>query len=150
MTDKLIGKTIGTIVLAGVLALGNIGCSKEKDHSEYNYNGKIGEDEVFFYERENSSWFKEDYNILEINKPDGRFIRYTDEKGEDLIVDDVYISKKGVKDLRVAVGYDSNNEVDQPVLKEAQKQFDLYLQKIKETKTQEQNEKINQSIEDLK
>ena len=39
-----IRKTLTSIVLAGALALGGAGCSK--NNPEYHFNGKIGEEQV--------------------------------------------------------------------------------------------------------
>jgi len=130
-----IKKTLISIVLAGALALGISGC--RKDHSQYVYNGKIGEDQVTFTEKK---YFlgSDDDNILIVKKSDGRFIRYVDRLGEDLKLENVEIKANGQ-----TINYTANDEVGKPILAEAQKQFDVYLQKIKETRT-------NQGLENLK
>ena len=69
-----IRKTLTSIVLAGALALGTAGCSR--DHSQYKYDGKIGEDQVKFTEK-GYGLFPDD-NILTVKKLDGRIIQYVD------------------------------------------------------------------------
>ena len=59
-----IRKTLTSIVLAGALALGTAGCSR--DHSQYKYDGKIGEDQVKFTEK-GYGLFPDD-NILTVKK----------------------------------------------------------------------------------
>ncbi|MBS3108086.1 hypothetical protein J4468_04190 [Candidatus Woesearchaeota archaeon] len=127
-------KTLTLIVLVGALGLGTAGCSRS--HSQYAYDGKIGEDQVTFTEKKYS--FIADDNILTIKKPDGRVIKYADIFGEDLKLECVEITANGQ-----TTKYTANNEVGKPILEEAQKQFDVYMQQIKEIRT-------NQGLENLK
>ncbi len=127
-----IKKTLGKIVLYGTL-LGLTGCSV---NSQYDYNGKIGKDQVAFT---NSPLYK---NILTITKSDGKIIRYIDSRNGDLKLEYVDIAKNGQTER-----FDKS---DGPVLKEAQKQFDIYLEQILKIKTQLRNGKVNRGLEDLK
>ena len=131
-----IRKTLTSIVLAGALALSTAGCSNRVDHSQYKYDGKIGEDQVTFTEK--SYGFSVDDNILTVTKSDGRVIKYVDSKGEDLKLEYVEISKNGQ-----TTKYTADDEIGKPILGEAQKQFDAYIQQIKEIRT-------NQGLENLK
>jgi len=140
-----IKQTLTSIVLAGALALGTVGCNIDYhlDHSQYTYDGKIGEDKVTFTETE--CFAAEDDNILTITKPDGRVIKYVDRLKEDLKLEYVQITANGQ-----TTKYTADDEVGKSILKEAQKQFDVYLQKIDEAKAQERKERINQGLENLK
>lgn len=140
-----IRKTLTGIVLAGALALGSTGCGG-KDYSMYCYNGKIGEDQVTFTQRR-YIYLPSD-NILTVTKPDGRIIKYGDKFKDDLKLDYVQITKGGL-----TTEY-THDEIGKPVLEEAQKQFDIYLQKIKETKIRDaqkiKENKIREGLENLK
>lgn len=127
----------------GFLSLPLIFGSCSKDHSQYKYKGKIGEDQVTF--KEIRLLIVSDNNILTSTKPDGREIKYMDMWGEDLKLEYVEITRNGQ-----TTKYTADDEVGKPVLEEAQKQFDYYLQKIDEAKTQEKNDRINQGLENLK
>ncbi len=130
-----IRKTLTSIVLVGTLALGAVGCSK--DHSQYKYDGKIGEDQVTFIEKD-YFFNAADDNILTVTKQDGRVIKYVDRLGEDLKLEYVEITQSGQ-----TTKYTADDEVGKSILEEAQKQFDAYIQQIKETRT-------NQGLNDLK
>ena len=125
-------RTIGVLVLAGTLALS--GCSK--DHSQYRYDDKIGEDHVTFTEEKFT--IGADDNILTVRKPDGRTIKYIDRRGENLKLEGVEFTNDGE-----TTRYTANDEVGKPILEEAQKQFDVYLERILEIKTE-------QGLENLK
>ncbi len=127
-------KTLTSIVLVGALALGTAGCRKH--HSQYIYEGKIGEDKVSFTEKR--CFMSDDDNILMVSKPDGRVIKYVDRLGDDLKLEYVEITKNGQ-----TTEYTPNDEVGKPILEEAQKQFANYIKQIKETRT-------NQGLENLK
>ena len=120
-----IRKTLTSIVLAGALALGTAGCNR--DHSQYKYYGKIGEEQVTFIEKE--YLLKEDDNILTVIKSDGRIIRYVDKYGDDLVLEYVKITANGS-----TIKYIADDEVGKSILKESQKQFDIYLEDIKKQK----------------
>lgn len=137
-----IKKSLTSIVLAGALALSTVACGRI-DHSQYKYDGKIGEDQVRFTEI--YQLFAEDDNILTVTKSDGRKITYIDSLKEDLKLEGVIIIKNGQ-----ITTYTADDEVGKPVLEEAQKQFDAYMQKIEKAKTQEKNERINQGLKNLK
>jgi len=132
-------KTLGKFLLYGTL-LGLTGCYSV--NSPYDYNGKIGKDWVTF---EKTNYITgPDRSLLEVIKSDGRVINYVD-WGSDLELESVIIKKNGK-----VTEYAKNNEIGEPVLKEAQKQFDIYLRQIKEIKTQLRNGKVNQGLENLK
>src|SRR3989344_2107397 len=118
-----IRKTLTSIVLAGALALGAVGCSK--DRSRYVYGGKIGEDQVTFTQE--SRFLSENSNFLIVTKPDGRVIKYLDLVRNDLMLEYVQITANGI-----TTNYTVNDEVGKPILEEAQKQFEVYLEKIDE------------------
>jgi len=128
-----IRKTLTSIVLAGALALGTAGCSR--DHSQYKYDGKIGEDQVKFTEK-GYGLFPDD-NILTVKKLDGRIIQYVD-RSDDLKLGYVEITANSQ-----TMRYTANDEVGKAILEEAQEQFDTYMNQIKETRT-------NQGLENLK
>lgn len=111
-------KTLNTI-LAGAVALGS--CSHVKNI--YHYDGKIGREEVQFYEQKRPDF--EDVNILKIRRPDGTEITMTDHD-DDLQVDGVTIVKDGT-----VLNY-QNDHIGKKFIQEAQKQFDTYLNGIHE------------------
>jgi hypothetical protein len=106
-------------ILATGLIMGSLaGCSD----SEYHYNGKIGEEQVIFYEKDYGD------NFLEVARENGTIIKYVDNKSDDFKLEYVEITKSGVT---TRYGKDAVGKV---VLEEAQKQFDNYLKQILETK----------------
>lgn len=130
-----IKKILTTIVLAGALALSGAGC--RKDYPQYHYNGKIGEDNITFFE------LRTDYglagqNILIVKKSDGRIISYIDKLKEDLKLESVDIAKGSKR-----ISYTAKDKVGKQILEEAQKQFDSYLKQIIDLK-------LNQGLENLK
>ncbi|MBU2104196.1 MAG: hypothetical protein KKF67_00255 [Nanoarchaeota archaeon] len=129
-----IRRRLTSIVLVGALTLGTAMCGV--DNSQYKYSGQIGEDQVTFEDQEGSFGLIDD-NILTAIKPDGRIIKYVD-KTDDLKLEYVEITAKNQ-----TTKYTANDEVGKPILEEAQKQFDAYMQHIKETRT-------NQGLENLK
>ena len=149
-----IRKTLTSTVLAGALALGTAGCSKEhsqyyKEHSQYNYDGKIGEDQVTFSKiRYFNHYVYLADNILTVTKPDGRVIKYVDSinKNRDLNEGILHLSLEYVEITKN--GQTTRYSVDEydvggPIMKEAQKKFDAYIQQITEIK-------VNQGLENLK
>ena len=128
-----IRETLTSIVLAGALALGTAGCG---NHSEYVYDGKIGEDQVKFTEKIHV--FTHNHNILTVTKSDGRVIRYLDLLENDLKLEYVEITTK-----EKTIVYTAYDKVGKPILEEAQKQFDAYTQLIIKTRT-------DQGLENLK
>jgi len=126
-----IRKALTSIVLTG-LALGGIGCA---NYREYHFDGKIGKEGVEFYEAEGFQ-----LNALNVTKPDGKKIMYADEYGEDLKLEAVTI--------KYGEGSFEKTYRQEKVLEKAQKQFDDYLQKIKETKAEEKKRKTAQKLEE--
>lgn len=122
----LTGRVLLVPVLAGALVIS--GCAK---YSQYQYAGKIGEDYVSFEEKCNLF----DWDILlTVTKPNGKIINYYDNAHRDLEIESVGIKDKENFFLTM---YRANDEVGKPIVEEAQKQFDNYLDKIKETKIKE-------------
>lgn len=117
-------KTLNTL-LAGVLALGT-GCSTGQ--STYHYNDRMGLEQVRFYEVQEGS--EKPINVLEVTRPDGTSIKMYDRDGNDLMVDDLEITKNGN-----TVKYTKNN-LGRDIIQEAQKQFDAYVQEAKENTIQ--------------
>ena len=112
-----------------------------KGYNEYRFNGKLGEDNVSFSEENNSDRifrFTKGY-ILRVERPDGTAVEYNDHNGGDLKIERLSI----FDNEKVQRKYYLSNEFDQPVMEEAQRQFDSYLQKIKEFKTRESLELLN-------
>ncbi len=117
------GRTLTKIALAGTLFLGESGCNATP---EYHFNGKIGEEQIKFYE---SGWTRA--NVLVVRKTDGSEVRYED-FGKDFKLDCVEIT---VGDNTTEYNSDSKNPAVLDVIKKAQKQFDDYLTKITEVQT---------------
>ena len=118
-----IRKTLTSIVLAGALALGGAGCS---NNPEYHFNGKIGEEQVKFYEGD----FGND-NFLEVVKTDGSKVVYGD-IDDDFKLDYVKIT---VGDNTTKYNASSSNPIVSGIVEKAQKEFDDYLTKITDIQT---------------
>ena len=112
-------KSLTNIVLVGALALGIGGCSTQ---DTYHYNGKIGEEQVRFYEENLGR-----YNTLEVSRADGTVVEYSD-RNDDLKLDYIDITRDGE-----TTRYEPD-VIGQKVMEEAQLQFDKYLEKIHEIK----------------
>jgi len=117
-------KTLTSIVLAGALALGGAGCS---NNPEYHFNGKIGEEQVKFYEEDLGG----DDNILEVVKADGSKVKYGD-LNDDFKLEYVQIT---VGDNTTKYNASSTNPVVKGIVEKAQKEFDNYLTKITDIQT---------------
>ncbi len=135
-------KILIAIGLAGSIALAVSTINYSSKNAQYNFDGKIGEDQVGF----NHSYFSLPKfipfyvplgNIITVKKQDGRIIRYVDSKRDDLKLEYIEVTKDN-KPKKFP-----NDELENRVLEEAQKQFDSYLQKIKEIR-------VKQSLESLK
>lgn len=133
---------IGIVLVGGIgLAAAVLGYPTSKN-AQYNWEGKIGEDQVSFRHRYFSlPSFIPNYvqagNILTVIKQDGRVIRYVDSKKDDLKLEYIEVTKDNKSKKS------PNDELEKQVLEEAQKQFDSYLQKIKEIR-------VKQGLESLK
>ena len=127
-----IRNTLGALAFSGLMAI--TGCGE--NHSQYTYDGKIGEDHVQFEVKLPLGGDRDNY--LTVNKSDGRKIVYYDKLNSDLKIESVYIEKGNV-----GLWYLDGNDVGKIVVSEAQKQFDMYLEQIKQ-------EKIRQGLEGLK
>ncbi len=131
MVKGTIAKTLVGIALAGSLT------SCKNDYSQYQYGGRIGEEKVKFCHEE--GFWSSTKNTLMITKPEGkRSIEYIDSFGNDLKLEYVKIV---VDSQETTYGY--SDEAEKQVVEAAQKQFDSYLQQIKELK-------IKQGLENLK
>lgn len=128
-------KKSSLISLVGALTVGIGGCDSSP-HYPYQYQGKIGEDKVM--SEKLSYWGSSPHHFLKITKPDGRIITYVDSWGNDFKLDYVEITV----DDKTQV-YRATNKVGKPVIDEAQKQFDRWLQTIEETK-------VNEGLKNLK
>jgi hypothetical protein len=113
-------KNLSAILLSS--AVGSSGCNQ---NPEYHFKGKIGEDQVRFYE---GSIFGE--NNLEVIKPDGTIIRFYDCRNFRV---DIITIISGDNTTR----YDSftSDEALKKVIADGQKQFDSYLRRIIEIQT---------------
>ena len=132
-----IKKALTSLVLAGSLTLStfsNLGC--RGDLSGYTYQGQINGNQVAF--RQDRGFAGETINTLTVKKADGRVITYTDSGGGDLELNFVEITKD-----KQITRYHSNNEVEEEIMREAQKQFDDYLKRIKEIKTTQGLRELN-------
>lgn len=111
-------------------------CLKEIENSryppEYRYSGKIGEDHVDFRKDVNGR------NTLAVRKPDGRGINYFDIEGSDLKLESI-ITTEGDRQMI----YSIHDNAGKSILGEAQRQFDTYMEQIKQAK-------ISKALEDLK
>ncbi len=102
-----------------------------RNHPEYNYSGRIGDEHVRFSE-DNFPYSIIQRNTLAVSKPNGRVAYYYDDKGDDLKIERFVsiicqnpIEQRGCKEERLE---------EKSQLKEAQRQFEDYLSKIKEIK----------------
>lgn len=115
-------KLITKGLLAGAVALGVAGCDNK---TEYHFDGKIGKEQVKFYEANISS------NYLEVVKENGVKVEYRDVLNDNLKLDGLKITKEGV------ITWYWDDVVGKDVLAKAQEQFDNYLEKIIEIKRKE-------------
>lgn len=140
-----IRKTLISHILAGTLVLGIAGCKDFSDRDEYEYDGKIGENKIQFYQELEGTGDDLHYeNTLRIERPDGKSITYIDQKGNDLKLEKVYTYDNGHLQA-----YEITNELDMPILEKAQKQFDDYLSQIEKSKLEERTNKVNAGLEFL-
>lgn len=120
-------KNLVSLALAGALALGGAGCGYK--HPEYNFKGKIGEEQVSFYMSD--SLFNDCY--LEVIKADSTKIYFIDYACESSPKVDCLVITIGENTTEYCTP--SSNDAVKKVLEEAQKQFDSYLEKIMEIQT---------------
>jgi len=110
------------------LALG-IGC---KNNLEYHFNGKIGEEQVYFHE----SFTADD--ILEITKTDGSKVKYYSSSGDNLKL--TYVEITVGTNTTQYHSYSENPRVKE-LLDQAQREFDDYLANITMIQTAPLNKK---------
>lgn len=111
------------IGLAGVVGLGISGCG---DDEKYHFNGIIDGEQIKFYERGIAAEY------LEVIRKDGTKILYYNVGCGKIKPDYLIITKDG-KGMR----YSINDEIGKPILEEAQKQYEDYLEKILKYKKKE-------------
>jgi len=110
-------KTLKNLFLGTALTLA--GC-EFGNNLEYHFNGKIGEEQVNFYEADFGR-----FNILEIVKVDGNRVQYTD-SDNDLELNWIFYEKSNRQYFFEP--YESSKDT---LFQKVQKQFDDYLKKIK-------------------
>jgi hypothetical protein len=115
------------ISLISLIALSSCGST---DYSLYNYQGKIGAEDVSFTNIIKKIGAGE--NILKIRKSDGKLVISSDEWWNDLKIEQTTVIQGGK-----ITTYTEKDELGKIILGEAQKQYDSYLQKIKDIKVSE-------------
>ena len=109
-------RNLTTILLAEAFVLATSACDK---HSNYLFNGMIGDEQVIFLEEGVFS-----QNRLIITRTDGTIVEYLD-SNSDLEIECVLITRSG----KVSYYYD-NNEFYKDFFAVGQSQFKAYLEKI--------------------
>jgi len=94
---------------------------QDVDYSRYEFNGKIGDDKVWFFQSGN-------LNTLDVTKPNGRTIEYVDNKGDDLKLEYVEISDIPRSEY---LKFTADTEMGAQILEKAQEKFDGYLKSIR-------------------
>lgn len=118
-------------LLGGVTLLSLVACSQSP---EYHFEGKIGKEQVKFYESLKSSLLYEGF--LEVTKKNGDKIEYN--SGRDLKLDWIKIT---IGNNTTYYNIDSENEKVKEILDKGQINFDMYLDKIHKTQTSPLNNK---------
>ncbi|MBW6442198.1 hypothetical protein K0A97_00230 [Patescibacteria group bacterium] len=128
--------TLTGIVLAGALALGVGGCTANPD---YNFEGKIGEEQVKFFERNgcDCSFF------LEVLKPNGNKIKYAFDENSNLDYFQITVGDSTTKYSAY-----SPNPVVTGMVRKAQKELDFYLTRIIDLEAAPLNERYCDSLRD--
>lgn len=121
-----INGTLTQLVLAGTIVFFGSGCVTKK---EYHFEGKIGEEQVKFYE---PWWGLGNSNVLEVTREDGSKSTYIDSSKDNLEIDCV---KMTVGDNTTRYCRISKDPEIVDVVERAQREFDAYLKKITETQT---------------
>ena len=117
MSKWIPSKLVAIVALTS--AIGLVGCGKPLDLSIYRFDGNIGKERVKFYKVGNPHF----YNILLVDKPDGRTIKFYD----DLQL----FGNEKLKLKFISVTKDGNELVLKPN-NEMRRQYETYLQEIKE------------------
>lgn len=114
-------------LMLGIGLAGIIGSCKvnQGTSSTSVYNTKIDEDSVRYVRVLSKKNIK---NIIEVNKP-GKSILYYDSFGNDLVIESVEVIENGYPRV-----FYNHNEIEKPVVDEAQKQFNNYMKKINDPK----------------
>ena len=105
---------------AGIFTFSLNGCSR--DYSQYEYNGRIGNEFVKFESKDDLKLFCD--NTLTVVKADGKIVIYEDYMFGDLKLEELQIIDKGRKIIY------TDNFSGIKKINEAQKQFDNYLESI--------------------
>lgn len=133
-------KTLTAIILATTLGTN---CSTPNG-TQYNFDGPIGFQEIATFRVEFGFMFNKE-NYLIVTKANGNTITFADNSADDLKIEYLAIrDKNGIK------YYYPNDEAGKTVVEEGQKQFDAYLQNIKEKKTNDALKSINDALTSLK
>ena len=90
------------------------------------YNTKINEDSIKFIKDFTK---KNIVNIIEVKKPNNKIIIYRDDMNSDYIIESIEVIENGNSRF-----FHNSSKIEKPVVDEAQKQFDQYLQKINDPK----------------
>lgn len=117
-------KTLTNIALIGALTLGGVGCS---DNNKFVYNGEMNGEEITF---ESNVLLP---NVLIVKRKDGTIIKYynTFSSISSRIIGEVEITKDGITKSYI------DNDIGKEVLKEAQGQYENYLNRILMNKREE-------------
>jgi len=129
-------KGLAKLALIPIIA-GSSGSCKYVPRHEYEYAGKIGNDSVqfshdFYWKGKSNIQYNE--NKLVVKKEDGRHITYIDKEKNNLKIESVEIITLNGKEHCYYMG----GIIGESIVKEAQKQFDEYLDKILIEKCKEQ------------
>lgn len=114
-------KTIPRILINGAIVLGLSGCAKD-DFSKYEFHGKIGDNQIDFYHRMTPT----PRNTLRVRGKD--CISYSDYVGNDLKIECVEGFNPDGTEYSRNLGWATKEE--EKLLKQDQKDFDKWLEKI--------------------
>ena len=117
-------KSLTSIILAGALALTGAGCSK---HPEFDFNGKVGEEQVRFYE--SGIGFT---NTLEVVKADGNKTIYTDFNDDFRLEYVQFTLMMPYGDTIKSYSRSSQDLAGREIVQKGQEEFDAYLTKIRD------------------
>lgn len=106
------------VIISTVGLVGLVSCMNP--NNKYHFRGKIGNDKVEFLS--GNLW---KCNMLTVTKPDGKIIRYVDNKDNDLKLEYMTVTNDA--------GWETYKiETHPEILEKAQKEFDDYIKKISE------------------
>lgn len=173
-------KTLTSLILTGALSIVSVGCTKNIDHSQYEYKGRIEGVELEFEEQTGPFYSS---NILTAKKEVShdnqeytsltgshttisRTITYGDDSNDDLKLDWIRVTTHTFYSHRnpdlsfdpspTRANYDTtktyflNDPVGKPIVEQAQKQFDTYLKQIRQAKIIQAEREKKEGLELLK